>query len=416
MRRALRVVIAGCFAAASASGQGLPPWVEPGRLPLDEGVHSLSVRGRDEPLYTEPDTGAARRGAAARGARLPLFGVARGPGCRTDFYLVGPTAWICGDAVDPSPDAPPSGAADSPSADGLPFRYFFVGADGAFGYEALASAEDTKPSAELEPGFAIAVIQFASRASGDPFGLTTKGLWLPLRDLRAARPADFAGYDVVDGKLDRGFVVVDASAPRGSPGGRRVDGVLRRFETVRVLETRSIRGHVWVEIGEDRWIDGDDVRIPAPVSAPPEIRPGERWIDVDRETQVLTAYEGATPVFATLVSTGIGGGEDPTVTPAGTHRVWVKLRTTDMTNLEDEEARRYYAIQEVPWVLFFDRGYGLHGAFWHQGFGHVRSHGCVNLAPRDAERIFSWSSPRLPPGWSAALPTEYDPGTVVRVR
>ena len=41
---------------------------------------------------------------------------------------------------------------------------------------------------------------------------------------------------------------------------------------------------------------------------PPEVDAGagERWIDVDLETQTLVAYEGLRPVFATLVSTGKG--------------------------------------------------------------------------------------------------------------
>jgi lipoprotein-anchoring transpeptidase ErfK/SrfK len=87
-----------------------------------------------------------------------------------------------------------------------------------------------------------------------------------------------------------------------------------------------------------------------------------------------------------------------------------------MTNLEDQEAGNYYAIEEVPWVMFFQKGYGLHGTFWHRSFGNVRSHGCVNLTPLDAQRLFHWTHPRLPAGWTAALPTDGEPGTIVRVR
>ena len=87
-----------------------------------------------------------------------------------------------------------------------------------------------------------------------------------------------------------------------------------------------------------------------------------------------------------------------------------------MDNLENLEARENYAIQAVPWVMYFQRGYGLHGTFWHRAFGRVQSHGCVNLTPRDAKRLFDWTSPKLPSGWSAAFPTEYEAGTVVRVR
>ncbi len=67
-------------------------------------------------------------------------------------------------------------------------------------------------------------------------------------------------------------------------------------------------------------------------------------------------------------------------------------------------------------MQFFDKGVALHGAFWHRDFGRVRSHGCVNLAPRDAQWIFDFTSPHLPEGWSAVLPTPLERGTAVRVR
>jgi lipoprotein-anchoring transpeptidase ErfK/SrfK len=87
-----------------------------------------------------------------------------------------------------------------------------------------------------------------------------------------------------------------------------------------------------------------------------------------------------------------------------------------MDNLEREDAAHYYSIDEVPWVQFFNKGVALHGAFWHRNFGHVQSHGCVNLAPIDAQMLFTWTTPNLPGGWTAALPAPVDRGTVVRVR
>ena len=143
---------------------------------------------------------------------------------------------------------------------------------------------------------------------------------------------------------------------------------------------------------------------------------GERWIDVDLTTQTLVAYEGDRPVFATLVSTGKGKEGTDAATPKGEFRIWVKLMSSNMDNLEDEEAMKYYAIEDVPYVQYFSSGVGLHGAFWHRGFGNVRSHGCVNLAPLDAQRLFAFTSPHLPAGWTAVLPTATEEGTLVRVR
>jgi hypothetical protein len=325
---------------------------------------------------------------------------------------------MCGDRGELSRDPPLPIDVDAPSTnDGMPRDYYFVGSDGAFGYDELGTAEDTKPVSSLEPSFSIAAVQIAKKGTGDPFALTTKGIWIPLRDLRRARPLAFRGYDASAGKLDLGWVVADEARRYDKPNGRRLGGANKRtFETIRVLEVRTDKHRRWVRVDSNEWIDGADLALPRVSARPAEARAHERWIDVDLESQVLTAYEGDMPVFATLVSTGKGRGDEDTATPRGTNRVWVKLRTTDMTNLEDEDASRYYAIEDVPWVMFFHKGVGLHGAFWHRSFGHVRSHGCVNLTPLDAERLFRWAGPHLPAGWTAALPTDYDPGTLIRVR
>ena len=50
----------------------------------------------------------------------------------------------------------------------------------------------------------------------------------------------------------------------------------------------------------------------APSARPPDVGDGERWIAVNLSTQTLVAYEGDTPVFETLVSSGLP--QWPTVT------------------------------------------------------------------------------------------------------
>jgi lipoprotein-anchoring transpeptidase ErfK/SrfK len=118
--------------------------------------------------------------------------------------------------------------------------------------------------------------------------------------------------------------------------------------------------------------------IPAP-AAPEEIHEA-RWIDIDLSLQLLTAYEGHTPVRTTLVSTGLVG----TPTPEGQFHIWVKFRYDDM------EGPGYY-LADVPYVMYFHKGYGLHGVFWHGNFGHPMSHGCVNLPTPEAEWLFNWA-------------------------
>lgn len=50
-----------------------------------------------------------------------------------------------------------------------------------------------------------------------------------------------------------------------------------------------------------------------------------------------------------------------------------------------------YDVPNVPYVMYYDRGYGIHGAYWHNNFGTPVSHGCVNLAPNHAKWLFDWA-------------------------
>lgn len=414
---ALGILFAGT--AALATGRFLPPW---GDVPIDPGVRSARVLRADQALLSSPWVSAARRGSAARDIHLPIFASKRGPGCKGAWLEVGPVAWVCEDAVALSTVAPidPGRRILPEASDGLPYRYFFVGPSGSSAYRRIESVDLADPDMALEPGFAVAIV--AERAiDGAHYGRTGHALWVPMRDLGPVRSFGFQGETIASTPHDRipvAWVVAERARVLSRPGGAPTSTTKARFDALPVLdEADSPSGH-YLRVGEAQWVSAKDVRHPVRAAPPPEVNAGagERWIDVDLATQTLVAYEGKRPVFATLVSTGKGKPGAALGTPTGTHRVWIKLLTSDMDNLEDDNASRYYRMEDVPWVQYFAKGIGLHGAFWHRSFGRVRSHGCVNLAPLDAQRLFSWTSPHLPAGWTAAFPTVHEPGTVVRVR
>jgi lipoprotein-anchoring transpeptidase ErfK/SrfK len=275
---------------------------------------------------------------------------------------------------------------------------------------------------QLEPGFAIAVVE-ERVIEGNRYGRTHNELWVPMRDVGPARTIAFRGEQIPPGTITTfpfGWIVVDNADVFASPnpGAKKLDHHTR-FERVPFFEEKPASPSAsFTRIGDDAWVRSSDMRH-ATLATPPtevDVAAGERWIDVELATQTLVAYEGAQPVFATLVSTGKGRPGTATATPPGTFRIWAKLFTSNMDNLEDEGATRYFRMEDVPWVQYFSKGVGLHGAFWHRSFGHVRSHGCVNLAPIDAEWLFWWTAPHIPAGWTAVLPSTHDVGTVVRIR
>ena len=73
----------------------------------------------------------------------------------------------------------------------------------------------------------------------------------------------------------------------------------------------------------------------------------------------------------------------------------------------------YYYLPNVPYTMFFYKDYGIHGAYWHDNFGHPMSHGCVNMRIDDAEKLFYWANPILPQNINSITATEENPGTKV---
>lgn len=135
---------------------------------------------------------------------------------------------------------------------------------------------------------------------------------------------------------------------------------------------------------------GQRLRLPGaggggPVASNPVLH-GPKWIDVNVSTQTITAFEGNTPLYTAVVSTGLP--RTPTV--IGTFPIYVKYEKTDMRG-GSVAYGDYYYLEDVPYTMYFYRGYGIHGTYWHNNFGRPMSHGCVNLTIADARWFFNWA-------------------------
>ena len=140
----------------------------------------------------------------------------------------------------------------------------------------------------------------------------------------------------------------------------------------------------------------------------------KKHIYVDLSTQTLYAYDGNQLVYNFPVSTGKWS-----FTPTGDFKIWIKLRYTRMSG-GNPSIGTYYNLPNVPFTMFFYNnkiskaaGYGLHGAYWHNNFGHPMSHGCINLGIEDAGKLYYWANP--PTNGNITYALVNNPGTLITV-
>jgi len=164
-------------------------------------------------------------------------------------------------------------------------------------------------------------------------------------------------------------------------------------------------GQAWYRVFDDkfpereRWARADRLRLYsdeelAPIS--PDVPPDQKRIEVNLAQQRLTAFEYDEPVFESWVSTGDYLANPKYETPTGRYLVGLKRASQHM--LPWDRTFGSYDLPGVPWVSYFtQRAHAFHGAYWHNGFGRIRSHGCVNLTPQDARWIYLWTTPEMRP-------------------
>ena len=272
-------------------------------------------------------------------------------------------------------------------------------------------------------GFYVSLDEEIKRFSGT-YWRTTHSLLIPSEFLLVHKGStEFEGVDMRDAaetrRLPLGWILAFHGKRYTIDENEKVHRHehLDRF-TIAALtgKKKTIDNREYYETTDGGWMRDLDGTTTAPGPPPPGLLPGEKWIDVSLSTQTLVAFEGDKPVFATIISSGKHDDEDKTKdhrTKMGSFRIREKHVAATMD--ADSSTDGPYSIQDVPWIMYFDGSYALHGAFWHVGFGHERSHGCINMMPHDARVLFGWVGPTLPEGWHGVRATGDNPGTRVVV-
>lgn len=420
------------------------------------GTRSLELV-RTVAVRLEPGDDAKRIGTIGIDTRVRWKATAPGKGCTKPWVELEPQGWICSDNVKPS-TKPPLGR-EVPQLDRgtvVPGEYGRVTGPNAVTYtiakpDKKSKGKDSKAKApkekdgpvtspsEVDPPPNTALID-GKLVEGQPvLGTLTVRLYDELTfdgklyyridpkkkeyvlasQVRRLTPSGYMGSRLGDDtgwQLPFGFIWPRSGWQQAwtfaQPNKVQYRQINARMP-VPILETHNGKDGKpdAYRIGPAEWVNARDVRVFHPQKPPPQLKPAERWIDVDLDTQILVAFEGEMPIYATLISSGL---KDSATTP-GLYRVWLKEAEADMKNLKAEDP---YSVATVPWTQFFypDEDLALHTAYWHDEFGKQRSHGCVNLSPRDARWLYYWSDPQIAPGWTSSTGVVESPGSVVRVR
>jgi hypothetical protein len=393
----------------------------PEDIEVDDGIEELGVETlpvvrftKSTVLRKQPDLDADDVGTIRKDARAAVLNEApAGAGCKTRWIEIAPRGWACDVTTEPTTEPPTKrrtyALTDEDPTPPVTGVYGVVRGKNTVAYDSAGDAEAGAGRALVGNNSVRAA--GSVKVNGKRFWRTTGGDLIDASSIATFSPSKYRGVIIADQTAMPAWVrghgkPREPVVTRAQPSARaKPTGKLAWRAVVTILEEQD----GFARVGEDAWIPRRDLRATTLTEPPPGTADDERWFDIDLDDQVLVAYEGARPVYATMVSTGKWGRH---ATPVVITRIASKLERTTMAS----DKQDVYSVADVPWTMFYDGNYAIHTSYWHDGFGSVRSHGCINLAPHDARLLFRWSSPDVPPGWTAVRGDEDNPGSLVRVR
>lgn len=214
-----------------------------------------------------------------------------------------------------------------------------------------------------------------------------EGQWVRENETAVTRPSTHRGVLLPAEGLEYTMAwVLTPVHPAPYPGAAQDTSLTRleRYDRVTIFEEVEVDGWRWYLVAPDTWIRQTNVAKIVETERPENVK--GYWMAIDLYEQVLVAYEEDTPVFATLISSGL----PQWATREGTFETYWRLTNGYMTGAEGQSD--YYLVDGVPYTLYFDESISLHGTYWHDDFGYRHSHGCVNMTITDAHWVFDWSA------------------------
>jgi hypothetical protein len=272
-----------------------------------------------------------------------------------------------------------------------PFRYAQV-KDGAQPlYATIDDASANTPTNKLEAG-RIRYVSWLQKVTIERgvFYQTATEEWISADSIKKVGIQNFQGFEFKENPtVNFGWILTECTS-RKAPGYAAAETGKQYWRTnvVRVFDSETVKGIEWVMIGPDEWIEHRFIGRVIPNYTKPAGVESDRWIEINLYEQVLSVYENNRILFATLISTGV----DPFFTQPGVFQIYKKLVNDPMSGTFETDRSDYYYLEDVPFILYYDKSRALHGAYWNTLFGYQRSHGCVNLSVADSHYLFDWAN------------------------
>ncbi|MBN2447882.1 MAG: L,D-transpeptidase [Phycisphaerae bacterium] len=253
------------------------------------------------------------------------------------------------------------------------------------------------PIGTLDPGFNF----FTTISRQGTWVEVNPGQWVEDQYLGGAHVSEFTGVLLNEPPAYTFAWMLLDTKPSARPGAEPLPGTpwMARYTLVNIYATALVDGWQWYLVGPGQWVHQTRLGQITPIERPEGV--SGRWVAIDLYEQTLVAYEDDRMVFATLISSGLPDWS----TNEGLFQIWDRHESTPMSGAEG--APDFYYLEEVPWTMYFDDAIGLHGTYWHDGFGYRHSHGCVNLTITDSHWLYQWTAD----GYEDAYVFVYSSGT-----
>ena len=297
------------------------------------------------------------------------------------------------------PLRPFSGQISDPSLSSIDIGYGEVVTQNAPVYNSLeAAAKHNKNAIVRRIDSPYSFISYSEEVyvDGKRFYMVEYGGYMTANDIsRIGAPSNFQGITFTTTPERQFGWILYPTQTKHTPNfvvddytGREV----KRYEVVQIFDIAQIDDMNWYMIAPDEWIPEKfeyqrRIGRVIPNTTPPEGVEKGRWIEVNLEQQTIAVYENHELIFATLIASGL----EPFWTRPGLFQIYEKYETTPMRGSFEPDRSDAYYLEDVPWTMYYDKARAIHGAYWHNRFGAVLSHGCLNLSVGDSHWVFDWA-------------------------